>query len=96
MQAEKELLANQRVFFLEWIDFQKYKRLLDHILDCWKVVHLITEVRVLFHDWMVLPDIALDSSVLVHEVLYMIAQPSIHLIRMLAPILVFCRVFAIS
>lgn len=77
------------------VDFNSRKFGLNHLFDGRKIIFLVTVVWILVDNRMVIPDIALNPSILVDKVLYMFEQPLVDLSLGLAPIDVFCRILAV-
>ena len=77
------------------VDLDDTERLLFHLPQSRKIYFLVTIIGELLHDWMVLPDCALDASVLQHKVLDVVAEPVVDYLRRFAPVVVLCCVAAV-
>lgn len=68
IQAVVHFIANNVALLPCRIDYDCIDVIRGLLLDCREVVLLIAKVRMLVDDRVVLPDVALDSRILVNEV----------------------------
>ena len=95
MHTEPKLFTDEMCLLFDWIDLDRLEYLLDHLLNGREVVLLVAVIGMIVNDFVVLPDFALNASILVNEIIEVLSEPIVSLIVTHAPVSILGRVLTV-